>query len=154
MNLILSVLQRGREWQGSRVSASWFMLNEIFRGSAKNRSSRKFWNPSRRLAARVRAKVRPAFTKRQFAIDDGFIYFLIKSYRKNMRITVDIEDQKLDAVLKWTRQTKKSPAVAAAIDEFLEQKRRQAFLEKVLAGKTNYSMSNEKVESLARLEER
>jgi len=86
-------------------------------------------------------------------IDYGFIYFLIKSYRKNMRITVDIEDQKLDAVLKWTRQTKKSPAVAAAIDEFLEQKRRQAFLEKVLAGKTNYAMSNEKVESLARLEE-
>ena len=88
------------------------------------------------------------------AIDDGFIYFLIKSYRENMRITVDIEDQKLDAVLKWTRQTKKSPAVAAAIDEFLEQKRRQAFLEKVLAGKTNYAMNNEKVESLARLEER
>ena len=71
-----------------------------------------------------------------------------------MRITIDIEDKKLDAVLKWTRQTKKSPAVAAAIDEFLEHKRRQAFLEKVLAGKTNYATSNESVESLARLEER
>ena len=70
-----------------------------------------------------------------------------------MRITIDIEAKNLDAVLKWTRQTKKSPAVAAAIDEFLEQKKRQAFLEKVLAGKTNYAMSNEKVELLARLEE-
>jgi len=63
------------------------------------------------------------------------------------------EDKKLDAVLKWTQQTKESAAVAAAIDEFLEQKERQTFLEKVLAGKTNYTMSNEKVESLARLEE-
>jgi len=71
-----------------------------------------------------------------------------------MRITVDIEDHKLNAILKWTRQTKKSPAVAAALNEFLEQKQRQAFLEKVLAGKTNYAASNEKVESIARLEER
>ncbi len=70
-----------------------------------------------------------------------------------MRITVDIEDSKLAAVLKWTRQTKKSPAVAAALDEFLAQKRRQAFLEKVLAGKTNYLASNEQVEALARIEE-
>ncbi len=63
-----------------------------------------------------------------------------------MRITVDIEDKKLDAVLKWTRLTKKSPAVAAAIDEFIEQKQRQAFLDKVLAGKTDYQASNEEVE--------
>jgi hypothetical protein len=70
-----------------------------------------------------------------------------------MRITVEIEDNKLNEILKWTHQTKKSPAVAAALDEFLEQKQRQAFLEKVLAGKTDYSASNEKIESLARLEE-
>ena len=70
-----------------------------------------------------------------------------------MRITIDIDDIKLHAILKWTRQKKKSPAVAAAIDEYLEQKRRQAFLEKVLAGKTDYATSNDRVESLARLEE-
>ena len=82
-----------------------------------------------------------------------FFIFPSNWRRQKMRITIDIEDKKLGAVLKWTRQTKKSPAVAAAIDEFLEQKKRQAFLEKVLAGKTNYAMSNEKVELLARLEE-
>jgi metal-responsive CopG/Arc/MetJ family transcriptional regulator len=70
-----------------------------------------------------------------------------------MRITVDIEDNKLNAILKWTRQTKKSPAIAAALNEYLEQKRRQALLEKVFAGKTDYAASNEKIEALARLEE-
>jgi metal-responsive CopG/Arc/MetJ family transcriptional regulator len=71
-----------------------------------------------------------------------------------MRITVDIEDEKLDALLKWTRQTKKSPAIAAAINEFIEHKQRQAFLDRVLAGETSYSASNEQVESLASLVER
>jgi hypothetical protein len=70
-----------------------------------------------------------------------------------VRITVEIEESKLEAVLKWTRQTKKSPAVAAAIDDFLEQKRRQVFLEKVVAGKTDYVASNEQVETLTSFEE-
>ena len=71
-----------------------------------------------------------------------------------MRITVDIEDKKMEAIFKWTGESKKSPAVAIAIDEFLEQKRRQTFLARVLAGKTHYTAHNEKVESLARFEER
>ena len=71
-----------------------------------------------------------------------------------MRITVEIEDNKLDEILKWTQQTKKSPAVTAAIDGFLEQKHRQAFLEKIFSGGSDYSASNEKIESLVCFEDK
>ncbi len=69
-----------------------------------------------------------------------------------MRITVDIEENKLRSILKWTRQTKKSPAISAALDEFLAHKQRQAFLDKVMEGKTNYTTSNEEIEDLAHLQ--
>ena len=68
-----------------------------------------------------------------------------------MRITVDIEQHKLRSILKLTRQTKKSPAVAQALDEFIEQRQRQAFLAKVMAGQTDYRASNDELESLTDL---
>jgi len=68
-----------------------------------------------------------------------------------MRITVDIEQQKLRSILKLTRQTKKSPAVAQALDEFIEQRQRQEFLAKVMAGETDYRASNEELESFTDL---
>jgi hypothetical protein len=69
-----------------------------------------------------------------------------------MRITVEIEDSKVRAIQKMTRQRKKSPALVAALDEFIAFKRRQAFLAKVMAGETDYLASNEQVEAMARLE--
>ena len=69
-----------------------------------------------------------------------------------MRITVDIDETKMGSILKLTRQKKKSPALAMALDEFLEFKRRQAFLSKVAAGKTDYQSSNEEIETLAHQE--
>lgn len=69
-----------------------------------------------------------------------------------MRITVDIDDAKLDEVLAVTGQKKKSPAVAVALDEFLEHRRRQAFLARVKAGKTDYQASNDEVETLSQVE--
>jgi Arc/MetJ family transcription regulator len=71
-----------------------------------------------------------------------------------MRITIEIEDEKLQAVLKLTRQTKKSPAIAAAIDEYLERKRRDAFVKRLLAGQTDYVTGNDKIELLARFEDK
>jgi len=68
-----------------------------------------------------------------------------------MRITVDIEQKKLSSILKLTRQTKKSPAVAQALDEFIEQRQRQEFLAKVMAGQTDYRASNDELESLTDL---
>ena len=68
-----------------------------------------------------------------------------------MRITVDIEQSKLRSILTLTRQTKKSPAVAQALDEFIEQRQRQEFLAKVMAGQTDYRASNDELEALTDL---
>lgn len=65
---------------------------------------------------------------------------------------MDIDDSKMGTILKLTRQKKKSPALAMALDEFLEYKQRQAFLAKVMAGNTNYETSNEEIEALAHKE--
>lgn len=69
-----------------------------------------------------------------------------------MRITVEIDENKMGSILKLTQQKKKSPALAMALDEYLEYKNRQAFLEKVMSGKTDYEMSNEEIEALAHQE--
>lgn len=69
-----------------------------------------------------------------------------------MRITVEIEDDKLKSIQKLTRQRKKSPALVMALDEYLEYKRRQAFLDRVMAGGTDYRASNDEVESLGDLD--
>lgn len=70
---------------------------------------------------------------------------------KKMKITVDIEQKKLRSILKLTRQTKKSPAVVQALDEFIEQRQRKEFLSKVMAGGTDYRASNDELESLTDL---
>lgn len=69
-----------------------------------------------------------------------------------MRITVEIEDSKIEAIQKWTNQKKKSPALAAALDEFLMNRQRQEFLARVMEGKTDYQASNDEVEEMAQLE--
>ena len=69
-----------------------------------------------------------------------------------MRITIEIEENKLDEVLAATGERKKSPAVAVALDEFLENRRRQAFLDRVMAGKTDYQATNKEVEALSKLD--
>jgi ribosomal protein L10 len=69
-----------------------------------------------------------------------------------MRVTVDIAEEKMREILKVTRQKKKSPAVAKALDEYLKNRRRNAFLTKVLNGQTGYAATNEEVESLAKIE--
>lgn len=69
-----------------------------------------------------------------------------------MRITVDVDEKKVGSILELTRQKKMSPAVALALDEFLEFKQRQAFIAKVMAGKTDYETSNEEIEVLAHTE--
>ncbi len=68
-----------------------------------------------------------------------------------MRITIEIEDSKIQAIQKWTKMRKKSPAVAQALDEFIEQRQRQEFLSKVMAGETDYRASNDELESLTGL---
>ena len=65
-----------------------------------------------------------------------------------MKITVEIEVSKIRAIQKWTRQREKSHALAQALDEFIEQRRREEFLAKVMAGETDYAATNEEIEAL------
>lgn len=55
-------------------------------------------------------------------------------------------------VLLATGQRQKSLAVALALDEFLENRRRRAFVDRVVEGKTDYQASNDQLENLSNLE--
>ena len=66
-----------------------------------------------------------------------------------MRITVEIDEKKLASILMWTRQPRKSPAISQALEEYLVQKERQAFLDRVMSGQTDYATTNDEVEILA-----
>ena len=69
-----------------------------------------------------------------------------------MRVTLEIDEEKMESILSLTRQKKKSPALAEALDGYLAFRRRQAFVSRVMAGKTDYLASNGEVESLAHKE--
>ncbi len=65
-----------------------------------------------------------------------------------MRMTIDIDETNLDEIIKFTRIRKKSPAVSKAIDCFCKEIRRKEILNKVLSGKTDYSLTNKQLEDL------
>ena len=69
-----------------------------------------------------------------------------------MRITISIDEDKVKKITKLTGLSKKSPAVARAVDEFIEFRARKDFVERVMAGRTHFRASNDKVESLSDLE--
>ena len=69
-----------------------------------------------------------------------------------MRVTLEIDENKMKSILSLTRQQKKSPALAEALDEYLVFKRRQSFVSRVMAGETDYQASNDEVEKLAHSE--
>jgi ABC-type enterochelin transport system ATPase subunit len=64
-----------------------------------------------------------------------------------MRITFEIDANDLKQIQKITGQQKKSPAVSRALADFLRMRKRQAFIEKVLAGQTDYALTNEDLEA-------
>lgn len=64
-----------------------------------------------------------------------------------MRITVEIDAAELKQIQKVTGQTKKSPAVSRALSEFLKLQERQKFIERALAGRTDFTMTNEELEA-------
>jgi Arc/MetJ family transcription regulator len=70
-----------------------------------------------------------------------------------MRITIELDENQLKSVLRATGKTKMSPAVSAALDEYLAMKRREEFVSLVMSGKTDYQASNEELESLTDPEE-
>ena len=66
-----------------------------------------------------------------------------------MRITIELDEAQLQSIQKATGQKKMSPAVSAALDEYLAMKRREEFVSLVMSGKTDYQASNKDLEVLA-----
>ena len=64
-----------------------------------------------------------------------------------MRITIDIDAKQLATIQKATGTRKKSPAIRRALEQFLLEIEKKEFLRKVLAGETDYSMTNEELEA-------
>ena len=64
-----------------------------------------------------------------------------------MRITVDIDETDLASVLKSTGLRKRSPAVRQAVADYVIDLERKRFLRRVMEGKSDYSLSNEELES-------
>jgi hypothetical protein len=64
-----------------------------------------------------------------------------------MRITIDVDASELKRIQRITGEKKKSPAIAQALSRFLRQQERQKFLERVLSGQTDFSLSNDELEA-------
>ena len=64
-----------------------------------------------------------------------------------MRITIDVDAAELKRIQRITGQKKKSPAVSRALTEFLKLQERQRFIERALAGQTDFSATNEELEA-------
>ena len=71
-----------------------------------------------------------------------------------MRITIDIDASDLKRIQKVTGQKKKSPAVTQALADFLRQRERQAFIERAMSGRTDFSMTNDELEARDKYETR
>ena len=63
-----------------------------------------------------------------------------------MRITVDIEENELNELLKLTGEKKKSSAVNKAVTDYLNRKKAREFGRLLREGHFDYPMTNEEVE--------
>jgi Arc/MetJ family transcription regulator len=65
-----------------------------------------------------------------------------------MRITVDIDENKIAEIQRITGQRMKSPAVNMALDVFLREMRKRELLNRVREGRTDYPRTNDELEKL------
>lgn len=63
-----------------------------------------------------------------------------------MRITVDIDDATLDELVKMTGETKKSPAVAKAVTEYVRRLKMKEFGRLLREGAFDYPSTNDEIE--------
>ncbi len=64
-----------------------------------------------------------------------------------MRITVDIDEATLEDLARITGESKKSPAVARAVTEFVNRKKAKEFGILLREGAFDYPTTNEEIES-------
>jgi len=65
-----------------------------------------------------------------------------------MRITVDIDDEILSDLSALTGESKKSPAVALAVSEFVKYKRARQFGKLLREGSFDYPSTNDEIEKI------
>jgi metal-responsive CopG/Arc/MetJ family transcriptional regulator len=66
-----------------------------------------------------------------------------------MRITVEIDADTLKEIQQATGERMKSPAIAEALKQYVTQRRKARIIRAALNGETDYSRTNEELESLA-----
>jgi hypothetical protein len=64
-----------------------------------------------------------------------------------MRITVEIENEALAELLRVTGESKKSPAIAKAVDEYLRRTRAREFGRLIRESAFDYPYTNEQIEA-------
>jgi metal-responsive CopG/Arc/MetJ family transcriptional regulator len=64
-----------------------------------------------------------------------------------MRITVDIEDKVLEELMQITGESKKSPAISKAVNEFVKRKKAREFGRLLREGAFDYGATNKDIES-------
>lgn len=67
-----------------------------------------------------------------------------------MRITVDIDEATLEDLARITGESKKSPAVAKAVTEFVNRKKAREFGTLLREGAFDYEMTNDEIEAADR----
>jgi metal-responsive CopG/Arc/MetJ family transcriptional regulator len=63
-----------------------------------------------------------------------------------MRITVDIEESVLSDLVKITGETKRSPAIARAVEEFVKRKKAKELGRMLREGYFDYPATNDEIE--------
>ncbi len=64
-----------------------------------------------------------------------------------MRITIDIDEDTLREVMKFTGETKKGPAVTKAAMELMRREKIRDFTRRVMAGEFDYPVTNDELEA-------
>lgn len=72
------------------------------------------------------------------------------SYFDFMRITIDIPDELISDVMNYTGETKKSPAVARVVEEFIKRQKAKEFGKMIMEGKFDYPSTPEEIQQLDR----
>lgn len=64
-----------------------------------------------------------------------------------MRVTVQIDESRLKKIQALTKQNKVSPAISAALDDYIKKEEKRAFIKSVLDGEIDYDLTNEEIEA-------
>ena len=68
----------------------------------------------------------------------------------DLRITVDINEATLEQILKYTGESKKSPAIVQVVNEFVRRQKAKEFGSLIMEGAFDYPCSSEEIQQLDR----